>query len=239
MHLISEIIRECLPGVIADVAVLMGANIANEVARDEFCESTLASASQEAALLWHAVFDRPSFQVACSSDVHGTELCGALKNIVALGAGMADGLGLGANTKAAIIRIGLLEMQHFALLHRQKSPADSAEAAICQRTLLESCGVADLITTCFGGRNRKVAEAFARTGKSLEVLEAELLNGQKLQGPDACKAAVQWIRTHRHQAAFPLFDAIYAICFEGLAPQQLLTRLMARPHETSRLTCKL
>ena len=59
---------------------------------------------------------------------------------------------------------------------------------------LESCGVADLVTTCYGGRNRKVAAAFVKTGKDIKTLEEEMLNGQKLQGPDAAAEVQEWLK---------------------------------------------
>lgn len=85
-----------------------------------------------------------------------------------------DGLGLGDNTKAAVIRLGLMEMIKFVDVFYPGSKLS---------TFFESCGVADLITTCYGGRNRRVSEAFVKTGKTIKQLEDELLNGQKLQGP--------------------------------------------------------
>jgi len=133
-----------------DMSVLMGANVANEVAKGDFAEATIGCTDTAIGDKWVQLFNTADFKVDAVPDVAGAELCGALKNVVALGAGFSDGLGFGGNTKAAIIRIGLKEMQKFC----EKFYGDRK---IQQATFLESCGVADLITTCFGGRNRKCA----------------------------------------------------------------------------------
>jgi glycerol-3-phosphate dehydrogenase (NAD+) len=96
-------------------SALSGANIALEVAKGQFCETTIGVPGRADALLWEAVFDSPDFRVATVDDVAGVSLSGALKNIVALAAGMVDGMGMGGNTKAAILRIGLQEMRGFCL----------------------------------------------------------------------------------------------------------------------------
>eukprot|EP00794_Sanderia_malayensis_P003849 gene3849-4385_t len=167
----SEVIEECL-GI--KCSVLMGANLANEVANEKFTETTIGCNDTTQWDVWKNLFHCSYFKVNVVEDAHTVELCGALKNIVAVGAGLVDGLGYGENTKAAIIRLGMIEMKLFA---------NTFYDNVKESTFLESCGIADLIATCYGGRNRKVAEAYVRTGKTLEVLEEELLNGQKLQGP--------------------------------------------------------
>merc|ERR1711937_50600 len=155
-----------------------GANVANEVARGDFCEATVGATDAETGAVFKMLFNTKSFRVNVVDEVASVELCGALKNVVALAAGFTDGLGMGANTKAAIVRMGLKEMETFIKHFYPKTSA---------HVFSESCGVADLITTCFAGRNRKCAEAFAASrvdgkGRDWEELESELLNGQKLQG---------------------------------------------------------
>ena len=142
-------------------------------------------------------------------DTVGVELCGALKNIVAIGAGFCDGLGFGGNTKAAIIRIGLKEMQKFCEVFY-------GDRGIKNETFLESCGVADLVTTCFGGRNRKCAEAFAAANKtkSLDQIEAELLGGQKLQGTLTAKEVNHILKMKGLEHEFPFFTTVYKISYE-------------------------
>eukprot|EP00127_Corallochytrium_limacisporum_P006037 Clim_evm5s217 gene=Clim_evmTU5s217 len=206
LKLISDMIRDELQ---VSTSVLMGANIANEVADGEFCETTIGCPSLTEYHVYERLFNDENFRVTVVPDVYAVELCGALKNVVALGAGMVDGMDMGSNTKAAIMRIGLLEMIRFCKIFF---------TGIRDETFMESCGVADLITTCFGGRNRKCGEAFARTGKSFETLEEELLNGQKLAGYGTAKEVYLALQKHGGDdllKKFPLLRNIYLIAYEG------------------------
>jgi glycerol-3-phosphate dehydrogenase (NAD+) len=203
-----------------DMSVLMGANVANEVAKGDFAEATIGCTDLAIGKKWCALFNTKDFKVDAVQDVAGAELCGALKNVVALGAGFSDGLGFGGNTKAAIIRIGLKEMQKFCEVFY-------GDRGIKNETFLESCGVADLVTTCFGGRNRKCADIFAKnvvagTKKDWDVIEAEELNGQKLQGTGTAKDVMTCINSLGKKAEFPLFTIIHAIAFEGAPPASLI-----------------
>ncbi|XP_056141685.1 glycerol-3-phosphate dehydrogenase 1-like protein [Lampris incognitus] len=219
LKLISDIIREKM-GI--DVSVLMGANIANEVAAEKFCETTIGSKILENGLLFKELLQTPNFRITVVDDADTVELCGALKNIVAVGAGFCDGLRCGDNTKAAVIRLGLMEMIAFAKLF-------SKDGSVSSATFLESCGVADLITTCYGGRNRRVAEAFAKTGKSIEDLEKEMLNGQKLQGPATSAEVYHILKQKDLVDKFPLFTAVYQICFESRPVQEMISCLQSHP----------
>jgi len=201
-----------------DMSVLMGANVANEVAKGDFAEATVGCTNPEAGLKWCKLFNTPDFSVTACTDVAGAELCGALKNVVALGAGFSDGLGFGGNTKAAIIRIGLQEMQKFC----EKFYGDRN---IKSSTFLESCGVADLVTTCFGGRNRKCADIFAKCKgeKDWATIETEELNGQKLQGTGTCEDVMKALKAKGCESEFPLFTMIHKIAFEKEDPMKLIT----------------
>jgi len=210
--LISDIIRRELN---ADCSVLMGANVANDMASDAFCETTIGYKDPANGELFRKAFDDPALKVGTVQDTVGVELCGALKNIVAIGAGFCDGLGYGGNTKAAIIRIGLKEMVKFSKMFYDGIQDD---------TFLESCGVADLITTCYGGRNRKCAEAFAKHNKqkSLDEIEAELLGGQKLQGTLTALEVNHILKAKGLEHEFPFFTTVYKISYED-TPLSALT----------------
>ncbi|KAF9978714.1 glycerol-3-phosphate dehydrogenase [Actinomortierella ambigua] len=203
-RLITDMIQESL-GVRA--CMLSGANIATEVAEEKFCETTIGYRNRDDGELFREIFHTPTFRVNIIDDVIGVEMCGALKNIIAIGGGLVDGLKLGANTKAAIIRIGLYEMRKFTKMFYE---------GVKDETFFESCGVADLITTCAGGRNRKVAEAHVLTGKSFDQLEQEMLNGQKLQGTSTAKDMYNILTKKGLTHEFPLMTTIYRICYEDL-----------------------
>lgn len=194
-------------------SALSGANIALEVASEQFCETTIGCPSTVDSKLWEAVFHSKNFRVSAVEDVSGVSLSGALKNVVALAAGMVDGLGLGGNTKAAILRIGLKEMTEFTM---EFFPGTQAKTFSN-----ESAGIADLITTCYGGRNRKCAEQFVKTGETFERIEARLLHGQKLQGTVTAEEVHNFLDARKRTHAYPLFNKVYQIAFRGLPPKEL------------------
>ena len=140
---------------------LSGANLATEIAKEFFSETTIAYAPEQGVAVTNDVvrslFARPYFHIQLTDDVDGVCICGALKNIIAIAAGIIDGLKWGDNAKAAIMRIGILEMKRFGLMFFPN----------CRYSTFteESCGIADVITSCSGGRNRKCAEQFVVTGK--------------------------------------------------------------------------
>ncbi|CAO82051.1 Glycerol-3-phosphate dehydrogenase [NAD(+)] [Caenorhabditis elegans] len=218
LKLISEEIKEILK---IEVSVLMGANLAPEVANDNFCEATIGCKRKaEDGPLLKKLFHTDNFRINVVEDAHTVELCGALKNVVACAAGFTDGLGYGDNTKAAVIRLGLMETTKFV---EHYYPGSNLQ------TFFESCGIADLITTCYGGRNRKVCEAFVKTGKSMAEVEKELLNGQSAQGPLTAEEVYLMMHKTGLDAKFPLFTAVHKICAGEMKPAELVDCLRNHP----------
>ncbi|KAL0741721.1 hypothetical protein Bca4012_083234 [Brassica carinata] len=193
--------------------VLMGANISNEIAVEKFSKATVGyRESREIADRWVQLFSTPYFIFIPVHHIEGVELCGTLKNVLAIAAGFVDGLEMGNNTKAAIMRIGRREMKALSKL-------------MCSRcSFFESCGVADVITTCLGGRNRRVAEAFAQSGgkRYFDELEAEMLQGQKLQGVSTTREVYEALNRRGWLEMFPLFSMVHQICIGRLKPDAIV-----------------
>jgi len=144
---LSTLVRE------RPVAVLSGPNIAEEIARDLPAAAVIASDDQRLTLELQAAVNSPTFRVYVSDDVAGVELCAAAKNVIALAAGGADGLGLGDNAKAALVARGLAEMARLAEAAGGK-----------QGTFAGLAGMGDLVVTCWSrsGRNRRAGELIAQ-----------------------------------------------------------------------------
>jgi len=150
------------------------------------------------------LFHRPYFHVSMVSDVAGVSLCGALKNIVALAAGYVDGLGWGDNAKAAVMRVGILEEVKFGKLF-------FGEQVNASTFTTESCGVADVITSCMGGRNFRCAKMAVERGVAIADVEKTELNGQVLQGTATALEINAFLKSKGQENEFPLFTAVYSV----------------------------
>lgn len=223
---ISETIENALAPWCTQCTALMGANIASDVANDDFCESTLGAKfiTPEVELL-RKLLNAPTFQVKLVKDVVGVEICGAIKNVIALASGISAGLQFGESTRAALIRIGFQEMRGFIQMFYPDTSND---------IYFESCGLADVIATCFGGRNYKVSRAWTQQFKnenqgtefkSWQQLEVEMLDGQKLQGTITVKEIMDVLKLKNCDKDFPLFVALYEIFYEGVDPRDIFNKL--------------
>ena len=145
-------------------------------------------------------------------------MAGTLKNVVALAAGICDGLALGPNTKAAVMRIGLVEMVDVT----QRLFPSARPATF----FAESCGVADLIATCVAGRNRRAGEALALAGggKTFAEIEEELAVGS-LQGPRTALEVLEVLEARGWDADFPLLASVGRVVRQELAPAELVAVL--------------
>ncbi|XP_066934145.1 glycerol-3-phosphate dehydrogenase 1-like protein [Clytia hemisphaerica] len=201
----SDVIRDKLQ---IDVSVLMGPNLADEIAKEKFSETTIGCKDQTLFPIWKDIFSSSYFVVRFCKSVREVELCGALKNIVAAASGICDGLRYGENCKAAIIRLGFQEMKEFIKLLMAGQYDDSV--------LWEPCGFADLIATCYGGVTRKVVEQFAQSKKTLREVEKEHFNGMVLEGPENVKQAYHWLQAEKQELnKFPLLGAVYGVFHDG------------------------
>ena len=200
----------------ADVprGVLSGPSFAQEVARGLPCALTLASSDAAFAQEVAARINNHHLRVYSSSDVVGVELGGAVKNVMAIAAGISDGMGFGLNARAALITRGLAEITRLGLALGGRP-----------ETFMGLAGVGDLILTCTGdlSRNRSVGLGLAQ-GQALQAILDQL--GHTAEGVHTC-AEVLSMAEHV-KVEMPITREVYRVMFEGLSPGQALEDLLSR-----------
>ncbi len=196
------------------VGALSGPSFAQEVARGLPCALTIGS--RDAALRTKVVtaVHGGHLRVYSTDDIIGVEVGGAVKNVLAIATGIADGLGLGMNARAALITRGLAEITRLGIALGGRS-----------ETFMGLTGMGDLILTCTGdlSRNRQVGLGLA-AGKTLDVIVTEL--GHVAEGV-RCVQAVQQL-AHQHGIAMPIVDAVAHVLFDNETPQHAIQQLLAR-----------
>jgi glycerol-3-phosphate dehydrogenase (NAD(P)+) len=204
----------------ADCVVLSGPSFAEELVRGLPTACAAASSSEANRNVVQRLFQNDHFRIYTLADVVGTELGGSLKNVIALAAGISDGLRLGNNARAALMTRGLAEIIRLA-----------THLGAEEHTLAGLAGIGDLILTCTGdlSRNRTVGLAIG-AGRSLDEVLAGMHN--VVEGIRTTRAAVEL--ADRYDVEMPIASAVYSILYESVAPAQALTNLMARDPKPER-----
>lgn len=207
----SEILCEEIEAVSPEnICVLSGPNLSKEINLGLPATSVVASINADIADKTRNLFNAPNFHVFTSNDLIGVELCGALKNVIALGAGMVDGLELGDNAKATFITLGWDEVVSLG----------TALGAL-PSTFYGLAGIGDLITTCAGNlsRNHYVGYKVAQ-GIPLPEVKASMSN--IAEGIDTTVAAYSLARNLKFKA--PIINMVYSVLFDSLPPAEIMTR---------------
>ncbi|MFH1062455.1 MAG: NAD(P)H-dependent glycerol-3-phosphate dehydrogenase [Candidatus Omnitrophota bacterium] len=208
----SEIIREELGNV--SLAALSGPNIAYEVAKGIPSAAVCASANKKLAVLVQDIFMNPEFRVYTATDLYGIELAGAFKNIIAIACGISDGLGFGANTKAALLTRGLAEITRLGVAMGAR-----------YKTFSGLAGMGDLVTTCFSqrSRNRGFGEQIGRGNKMADVLKQ---TDMVVEGVFTTKTALKLAK--QYDVLLPITQAVYKVLYQGAKPISAMHSLMQR-----------
>lgn len=203
-----------LPSSSHALAALSGPNIAAEIARYLPGTAVAASEDDELARRVQAAFSTQWFRVYTNADVTGVELAGATKNVIALAAGILDGLAAGNNAKAALVTRGLVEIARLGVAMGAKAD-----------TFAGLAGLGDLITTCVSpeGRNRTVGERIGKGQKLADILAAM---PSVAEGVPTTRAVMQLAR--RHGVEMPITEGVHSVLFEGKDAIHALTELMSR-----------
>jgi glycerol-3-phosphate dehydrogenase (NAD(P)+) len=214
----TEVITQVLrrdDGTAAAVGALSGPSFAQEVARGDPTAVTIASEDVALQRTVQQEFSDSTFRVYTNNDVIGVELGGALKNIVAIAAGICDGLGFGHNSAAALITRGLAEMTRLVVACGGRS-----------ETMAGLAGLGDLVLTCTGGlsRNRSVGVELGRGHKLPEIIAG--MHGMVAEGVFTTSAAVGLARARGVE--MPITEQMHAILHQGKSPREAIQELMTR-----------
>lgn len=199
----------------ARVAVVTGPNLASEVAAQQPAATVVACADSGRAVALQRAFSTPYFRPYTNADVVGAEIGGACKNVIALACGMAVGVGLGENTRAAIITRGLAEIMRLGI-------ALGAKGA----TLAGLAGVGDLVATCTSpdSRNRTFGERLGRGGTMESAMAAA--SGHVAEGVTSCQSVLALAASY--DVEMPLTDAVNRVCHRGLSVVDAVVLLLGR-----------
>ncbi len=212
----SEVLEEELPPALrSNICVLSGPNLAREIAQEKPAATVVAGHDGEKAVYVQELLTSASFRIYTSDDIIGVELGGTLKNIIALGAGIADGLEMGQNSKSTLITRGLAEMSRLGIA-----------AGAQYLTFAGLAGLGDLVATCYSelSRNRYAGEQLAR-GRSWPEIRDTMQN--VVEGVNSSGAALAM--AERLNVELPIARVTYRILFENLPPREAIAELMARP----------
>jgi glycerol-3-phosphate dehydrogenase (NAD(P)+) len=211
----SGVIKENIPEVDSDrLAVISGPSFAKEVAQKMPTTVTLACRNSEIAARVQHVFATPYFRVYTSEDIVGVELGGSVKNVIAIASGILDGLGMGLNTRAALITRGMTEVRRLGL-HLGANP----------RTFTGLAGFGDLVLTCTGNLSRNYSVGIKLgQGKKLQQILDEM--HMVAEGVKTAKSVYNFSRMLGVE--MPICHEIYHILYEDLAPKEAVYRLMTR-----------
>jgi glycerol-3-phosphate dehydrogenase (NAD(P)+) len=214
----SEILAELFPD--HSIAVMSGPNLASEIARGLPTASVLACSKPEYAPLLQDHLGSPHFRVYTGNEVAGIELGGALKNIFAIAAGASDGLGLGDNSKAALVTRALAEMIRLGTAMDGELP-----------TFYGLSGAGDLILTCFSkhSRNRRVGEQLGR-GQTIEQITSSMQ--MVAEGIPTARSAYQCARNLKIDT--PIIDQVYALLYQNKSADAALADLLGREQKPER-----
>ena len=209
---LSEVIKECLPNCYP--CVLSGPSHAEEVGRQIPTACVIAAEETDIAKMIQKEFMNPNFRVYTNQDMIGVEIGAALKNIMALAAGMSDGLGFGDNTKAALMTRGMTEMTRLGIAMGGKA-----------ETFAGLSGIGDLIVTCLSehSRNRRAGKLIG-SGKTVE--ETREIVGMTIESIDNIEVAYELSKIHK--VDMPIVHTVYDVLYNGLNPKESVNILMTR-----------